>query len=75
VASLTWRRLISKRVTTLVTAYTDPSWTRLLVANEGLVTEVGGLRNHGAVIAREYGTQGWAPVTLRVGPATLTLVS
>ena len=39
----------------LVTAFTDPSWTPLFVAIEGLVTEVGGLMTHGAVIAREYG--------------------
>jgi pyruvate,water dikinase len=39
----------------LVTAYTDPSWTPLFVAAAGLVTEVGGLMTHGAVIAREYG--------------------
>ena len=39
----------------LVTAYTDPSWTPLFVAITGLVTEVGGLMTHGAVIAREYG--------------------
>jgi pyruvate,water dikinase len=39
----------------LVTAYTDPSWTPLFVAIEGLVTEVGGVMTHGAVIAREYG--------------------
>ena len=39
----------------LVTAYTDPSWTPLFVAVSGLVTEVGGLMTHGAVIAREYG--------------------
>ena len=39
----------------LVTAYTDPSWTPLFVAVGGLVTEVGGLMTHGAVIAREYG--------------------
>jgi pyruvate,water dikinase len=39
----------------LVTAYTDPSWSPLFVAIEGLVTEVGGLMTHGAVIAREYG--------------------
>jgi len=39
----------------LVTAYTDPSWTPLFVAIGGLVTEVGGLMTHGAVIAREYG--------------------
>jgi pyruvate,water dikinase len=39
----------------LVTAYTDPSWTPVFVAITGLVTEVGGLMTHGAVIAREYG--------------------
>jgi phosphoenolpyruvate synthase/pyruvate phosphate dikinase len=39
----------------LVTAHTDPSWSPLFVAIEGLVTEVGGLMTHGAVIAREYG--------------------
>ena len=39
----------------LVTAYTDPSWTPLFVSIGGLVTEVGGLMTHGAVIAREYG--------------------
>ena len=39
----------------LVTAYTDPSWTPAFVAIDGLVTEVGGLMTHGAVIAREYG--------------------
>jgi pyruvate,water dikinase len=39
----------------LVTAYTDPSWTPLFVGIKGLVTEVGGLMTHGAVIAREYG--------------------
>jgi phosphoenolpyruvate synthase/pyruvate phosphate dikinase len=39
----------------LVTPYTDPSWSPLFVAISGLVTEVGGLMTHGAVIAREYG--------------------
>ena len=39
----------------LFTAYTDPSWTPLFVAIAGLVTEVGGMMTHGAVIAREYG--------------------
>ena len=39
----------------LVTAHTDPSWTPVFVAIKGLVTEVGGLMTHGAVIAREYG--------------------
>ncbi|NOU91931.1 phosphoenolpyruvate synthase [Paenibacillus sp. LMG 31456] len=39
----------------LVTAFTDPGWTSLFVSIKGLVTEVGGLMTHGAVIAREYG--------------------
>ncbi|AIQ65673.1 phosphoenolpyruvate synthase [Paenibacillus stellifer] len=39
----------------LVTPFTDPSWTPLFVSIKGLVTEVGGLMTHGAVIAREYG--------------------
>lgn len=39
----------------LVTPFTDPSWTPLFVSIGGLVTEVGGLMTHGAVIAREYG--------------------
>ena len=39
----------------LVTTFTDPSWSPLLLTVDGLVTEVGGLMTHGAVIAREYG--------------------
>ena len=39
----------------VVTSFTDPSWTPLFVSIKGLVTEVGGLMTHGAVIAREYG--------------------
>ncbi len=39
----------------LITRFTDPSWTPLFVSIKGLVTEVGGLMTHGAVIAREYG--------------------
>ena len=39
----------------LVTSFTDPSWTPLFVSIKGLVTEVGGLMTHGAVVAREYG--------------------
>jgi pyruvate,water dikinase len=39
----------------LVTRFTDPSWTPLFVSIKGLVTEVGGIMTHGAVIAREYG--------------------
>ncbi len=39
----------------LVTTFTDPSWSPLFVTVRGLVTEVGGLMTHGAVVAREYG--------------------
>lgn len=39
----------------LVTAFTDPSWTSVFVSIKGLVTEVGGMMTHGAVVAREYG--------------------
>ncbi|MEV6235391.1 rifamycin-inactivating phosphotransferase [Lentzea sp. NPDC051838] len=50
----------------LVTAYTDPSWSPLFVAIAGLVTEVGGVMTHGAVIAREYGL----PAVVGVDQAT-----
>ncbi len=50
----------------LVTAFTDPSWTPLFVSIQGLVTEVGGLMTHGAVIAREYGL----PAVVNVENAT-----
>lgn len=39
----------------LVAPYTDPGWTPLFPLAAGLVTEVGGLMTHGAVVAREYG--------------------
>ncbi len=50
----------------LVTSFTDPSWTPLFVSIKGLVTEVGGLMTHGAVIAREYGL----PAVVGVANAT-----
>src|SRR5437588_11093644 len=50
----------------LVTSFTDPSWTPLFVSIKGLVTEVGGLMTHGAVIAREYGL----PAVVNVESAT-----
>jgi rifampicin phosphotransferase len=53
----------------LVTAYTDPSWTPLFLSAAGLVTEVGGLMTHGAVIAREYGL----PSVVGVEQATLLI--
>ncbi|WP_232825978.1 phosphoenolpyruvate synthase [Chitinophaga alhagiae] len=53
----------------LVTAFTDPSWTPLFVSVKGLVTEVGGLMTHGAVIAREYGL----PAVVGVERATMLI--
>ena len=53
----------------LVTVFTDPSWTALFVSVKGLVTEVGGLMTHGAVVAREYGI----PAVVSVQGATKTI--
>jgi rifampicin phosphotransferase len=39
----------------LVAPFTDPGWTPLFVHAAALVTEVGGMMTHGAVVAREYG--------------------
>ena len=38
----------------LVTRATDPGWTPLFLNAGGIVLEVGGLLQHGALIAREY---------------------
>jgi len=53
----------------LVTTHTDPSWSPLFVAIAGLVTEVGGLMTHGAVITREYGI----PAVVGVEDATRSI--
>jgi phosphoenolpyruvate synthase/pyruvate phosphate dikinase len=50
----------------LVTVSTDPSWSPTFVAIGAMVTEVGGLMTHGAVIAREYGL----PAVVGVAGAT-----
>ncbi|WP_210493204.1 rifamycin-inactivating phosphotransferase [Patulibacter sp. SYSU D01012] len=50
----------------LVTTYTDPAWSPLFVTAGALVTEVGGLMTHGAVVAREYGL----PAVVGVDDAT-----
>lgn len=39
----------------LITKFTDPGWTPVLARVGGVVTEVGGLLSHAAVIGREYG--------------------
>lgn len=39
----------------LVTQATDPGWTPLFLNAAGVILEVGGLLQHGALVAREYG--------------------
>lgn len=53
----------------LVTRFTDPGWTPVLGLVSGIVTEVGGLLSHAAVIGREYGL----PAVLNVPGATKLL--
>lgn len=53
----------------LVTAFTDPGWTPVLARVGGVITEVGGLLSHAAVIGREYGI----PAILNLIDATKTI--
>ena len=53
----------------LVAPYTDPAWTPLFAIVAGVVTEVGGLMTHGAVVAREYGI----PAVVGVDNATAAI--
>lgn len=39
----------------LVAPSTDPAWTPLFALASAVVTEVGGILSHGAIVAREYG--------------------
>ena len=39
----------------MVARHTEPSWTPLFINAAGVVMEVGGPMQHGAIIAREYG--------------------
>ena len=55
----------------LVTRFTDPGWTPALGLVAGVVTEVGGMLSHAAVIGREYGI----PAVLNVPGATKALHS
>jgi pyruvate,water dikinase len=53
----------------LVAPSTNPAWAPLLLNAGGLITEVGGLLSHGAIVAREYGL----PAVLNVRNATRTI--
>ena len=55
-----------KRGEILVTRFTDPGWTTVLSLVGGVVTEVGGLLSHAAVIGRELGV----PAILNLPQAT-----
>ncbi|WP_225878558.1 PEP/pyruvate-binding domain-containing protein [Spongiactinospora rosea] len=50
----------------LVCPFTDPAWTPLLRVAAGVVTEVGGVLSHAAIVAREHGI----PAVLGVEKAT-----
>jgi rifampicin phosphotransferase len=50
----------------LVARATNPAWAPLLLSAGALVTEIGGLLSHGAIVAREYGL----PAVLNVPEAT-----
>lgn len=39
----------------LVVRQTSPAWTPLLSVAAGVVTEIGGMLSHAAIVAREYG--------------------
>jgi pyruvate,water dikinase len=53
----------------LVCRTTDPAWTALFGVVAAVVTEIGGLLSHAAIIAREHGL----PAVLGVSDATTTL--
>lgn len=53
----------------LVAPLTNPVWTPLFAIAGGLVTEVGGILSHGAIVAREYGI----PAVMAVSDATKIL--
>jgi phosphohistidine swiveling domain-containing protein len=55
----------------LVTRYTDPAWTPLFFTATALITEVGGVLSHGAVVAREVGL----PAIVGVANATTLIRS
>ena len=50
----------------LVARFTDPGWTPIFPLAAAVVTEIGGMLSHGAVVAREYGI----PAVVNVQHAT-----
>ena len=50
----------------LVARFTDPGWTPLFPLAAAVITEIGGILSHGAIVAREYGL----PAVVNVRNAT-----
>ena len=46
--------------------FTDPGWTPIFPLAAAVVTEIGGMLSHGAIVAREYGI----PAVVNVADAT-----
>jgi len=53
----------------LIAPITNPVWTPLFAIASGVVTEVGGILSHGAIVAREYGI----PAVMSIAGATHTV--
>jgi phosphohistidine swiveling domain-containing protein len=51
--SATEKKLLPGEI--LVARATDPGWTPLFINAKGIILEIGGALQHGAVVAREYG--------------------
>lgn len=58
-----------KRGEILVAPLTNPVWTPLFAIAGGIITQVGGILSHGAIVAREYGI----PAVMAVRDATTLL--
>lgn len=58
-----------KRGEILVAPLTNPVWTPLFAIAGGIITQVGGILSHGAIVAREYGI----PAVMAVPDATTLL--
>ncbi|MYG90427.1 MAG: hypothetical protein F4188_02845 [Chloroflexi bacterium] len=50
----------------LVARFTDPGWTPIFPLAAAVVTEIGGVLSHGAIVAREFGI----PAVVNVQKAT-----